>query len=78
MINKRRKARERRLEKGAVILTWARDVRQEVEFERALADTAQKDGMTMKKFYQPYAKEWGKCCFSLLRREIGWIDAFYL
>jgi hypothetical protein len=59
MINKRRKARERRLEKGAVILTWARDVRQEVEFERALADTAQKDGMTMKKFYQPYAKEWG-------------------
>lgn len=59
MIHKRRKARERRLERGAQIAEWRRDMRREAELELALANKVKTDGASVEMVYQPYVSDWG-------------------
>jgi hypothetical protein len=66
MIRKRRKARERRLERGAQIAEWRKDLRKEAELELALASKAKKDGTSVEMVYQPYMADWGAWCSVLL------------
>jgi hypothetical protein len=60
MILKRRKARDRRIEKGALIAEWRRDLKGEIEFESVLERKARRDGMRMEKIYQPHMRAWGE------------------
>lgn len=59
MINKRRRARELRIERGFQVLEWTRDMQREVAFEAALAKNTQATGVQVEKVFRPYMREWG-------------------
>jgi hypothetical protein len=61
------------MEKGLQIADWRRDLKREADFETVLASKARKDGMKLKKLYQPYIEEWGESIhyLDIFRRTIG-------